>query len=52
MSVWAPSGFSGFLPQPEDMHIRLTGNSEASVGVSPKWFVGFFCPFDKQGTSG
>ena len=32
--AWVLSGYSGFLPPPENMHVRLTGDSKLSVGVS------------------
>merc|ERR1712035_272647 len=32
--AWVLSGYSGFLPQSKDMHVRLIGNSKLSVGVN------------------
>ena len=31
MSVYAFSGYSGFLPHPKDVHIRLNGVTHLSV---------------------
>ena len=32
--AWVLSGFSGFLPPSKNMHVRLTGVSKLSLGVS------------------
>merc|ERR1712035_185044 len=32
--AWVLSGYSGFLPQSKDMHVRLIGDSKLSVGVN------------------
>ena len=32
--VWVLSGYSGFLPPYKNMHVRLTGDSKLSLGVS------------------
>jgi len=32
--AWVLSGYSGFLPPSKNMHVRLTGDSELSRGVS------------------
>merc|ERR1712035_232177 len=34
VSAWVLSGFSGFLPQSKDMHVRLIGDSKLPVGVN------------------
>ena len=31
--AWVSSGYSGFLPQSKDMHVRLIGDSKLPVGV-------------------
>ena len=32
--AWVLSGYSGFLPPSKNMHVRLTGDSKLSLGVS------------------
>lgn len=34
LSVWVFLGYSGFLPPPRDVHVRWTGMSKWSIGVS------------------
>ena len=34
VSAWVLSGFSGFLPQSKNMHVRSIGDSKLSLGVN------------------
>ena len=40
--AWVLSGYSGFLPPSKNMHVRLIGVSELSLGVSVS-VHGCFC---------
>ena len=33
MYVWILPGYSGFLPPPKNMHVRLIGDSKLTLGV-------------------
>jgi len=37
MYAWILSRYSGFLPPPKNMHVRLIGDSKLSLGVSLSW---------------
>jgi len=34
VDAWVLSGYSSFLPPSKNMHVRLTGDSKLSLGVS------------------
>lgn len=37
LPVWALTGYYSFLPQSEDMHVRLIGNSKLICVSGRKW---------------